>query len=50
MYVESSNLIEIQRMDPLRVATWRIFREDVFYIFEKLNVFVKHWSLSLSLS
>jgi len=32
-----SNLIEIQRMDPLRIATWRIFRENIFYIFEKLN-------------
>ena len=28
----ASNLIEIRRMDPLRIATWRIF-----YIFEKLN-------------
>ena len=34
----ASNLIEIQRMDPLRMATiWRIFRENIFYIFEKLN-------------
>ena len=32
-----SNLIEIQRMDSLRIATWRIFRENIFYIFEKLN-------------
>ena len=33
----ASNLIEIQRMDPLRISTWRIFRENIFYIFEKLN-------------
>ena len=34
----ASNLIEIQRMDPLRIAiTWRIFRENIFYIFEKFN-------------
>ena len=33
----ASNLIEIQRMDPLRIATRRIFRENIFYIFEKLN-------------
>ena len=32
----ASNLIEIQRMDPLHIATWRIFRENIFYIFEKL--------------
>jgi len=32
----ASNLIEIQRMDPLRIATWRIFRKNIFYIFEKL--------------
>ena len=28
--IEASNLIEIQRMDPLRIATWRIFRENIF--------------------
>ena len=48
--IMASNLIEIQRMDPLRIATWRIFRENIFYIFEKLNVFVKDCSLSLSSS
>ena len=31
----ASNLIEIQRMDPLRKATWRIFRENIFDIFLK---------------
>ena len=30
----ASNHIEIQRMDPLRIATWRIFRENIIYIFE----------------
>ena len=34
----------------LRIATRGIFRENIFYIFEKLNVFVKHCSLSLPLS
>ena len=33
----ASNLIEIQPMDPLHIASWRIFRENIFYIFEKLN-------------
>ena len=36
-FILASNLIEIQRMDPIRIATWRIFRENIFYIFEKLN-------------
>ena len=49
----ASNLIEIQRMNPLRIATWRIFRENMFYIFEKLNnqckvdlVFIKSFYLN----
>ena len=48
-----SNLIETQRMDPLRIATWCIFRENIFYIFEKLNnqckadlVFIKSFYLN----
>ena len=50
----ASNLIEIQRMDPLRIAiTWRIFRENIFYIFEKFNyqckvniIFIKFFYLN----
>ena len=40
-------------MDPLRIATRRIFRENIFYIFEKLNnqckvdiVFIKSFYLN----
>ena len=49
----ASNLIEIQRMDRLRIATWRIFQEKIFYIFEKLNyqckvniIFIKSFYLN----
>ena len=40
-------------MDPLRIATWSIFRENIFYIFEKLNyqckvniIFIKSFYLN----
>jgi len=40
-------------MDPLLIATWRIFRENIFYIFEKLNyqckvnkIFIKSFYLN----
>ena len=49
----ASNLIEIQCMDPLCIATWCIFRENIFYIFEKLNypckvniIFIKSFYLN----
>ena len=35
--IMASNLIEIQRMDPLRIATWRIFRENIFLYFWKIK-------------
>ena len=37
-HITKSNLIEIQRIETATyIATWRIFRENIFYIFEKLN-------------
>ena len=47
----ASNLIEIQRIETATYINMAYFPgEHFFYIFEKLNVFVKHCSLSLSLS
>ena len=49
----ASHLIEIQRMSPLRIATWQLFRENIFYIFDKLNyqckvniIFIKSFYLN----
>ena len=53
IHMAASNLIEIQLMDPLCIATRGIFREKIFYIFEKLNyqckiniIFIKSFYLN----
>ena len=46
-----STLLEIQRIETATYSNKAYFAGEVFYIFKKLNVFVKHcYSLSLSLS
>ena len=45
-----SNLIDIQGIKTATYSNKAYFPGELFYIFEKLNVFVKHCSLSLSLS
>jgi len=53
-HITKSNLIEIQRIETATyIATWRIFRENIFYIFEKLNnqckvdtIFIKSFYLN----
>ena len=53
LYQLYSGVKPIQRMDLIRIATWRIFRENIFYIFEKLNyrckvniIFIKSFYLN----
>ena len=48
--VTKSNLKEIQRIETAMYSNKAYFPGAIFYIFEKLNVFVKHCRLSVSLS